>query len=113
MKLKEIRALAQLMESAGLSVIEISEAESRIRLERPAPGRAECAPAQPATQVAKSLPRDEDLALREGAVDFNRIVEVKSPMVGVFYASPSPEAAPYVEIGARVKKGTCSVSSRR
>jgi len=32
-------------------------------------------------------------------------VEVKSPMVGTFYRAPSPEAAPYVEVGTRVGKG--------
>ena len=31
--------------------------------------------------------------------------EIKSPMVGVFYASPSPDAAPFVQVGSKVKKG--------
>ncbi len=31
--------------------------------------------------------------------------EVKSPMVGVFYAAPSPDAQPYVTVGTKVKKG--------
>jgi acetyl-CoA carboxylase biotin carboxyl carrier protein len=35
----------------------------------------------------------------------NNWIEVKSPMVGTFYRSPSPEAAPYVEVGTRVSKG--------
>ncbi len=31
--------------------------------------------------------------------------EIKSPMVGVFYTSPSPDAEPYVTVGSKVKKG--------
>ena len=38
-------------------------------------------------------------------VDFNRAREIKSPIVGVFYAAASPDAKPFVEIGSRVKKG--------
>jgi len=38
-------------------------------------------------------------------VDFNRITEVKSPIVGVFYAAPSPDVEPFVTIGSKVKKG--------
>jgi len=38
-------------------------------------------------------------------VDFNNLVEVQSPMVGVFYAASAPDAAPYVTVGSKVKKG--------
>ena len=38
-------------------------------------------------------------------IDFNQFKEVKSPMVGVFYAALSPDAAPFVKVGDRVKKG--------
>ena len=38
-------------------------------------------------------------------MDFNRVHEIRSPMVGVFYAAPSPQEEPFVSIGARVKKG--------
>ncbi len=38
-------------------------------------------------------------------VDFNHVTEVKSPMVGVFYAAPSPDAEPFVQVGSKVKKG--------
>ena len=44
-------------------------------------------------------------AAEETNVDFNRTREIKSPMVGVFYAAPSPDAKPFVEVGSKVKKG--------
>ena len=104
MNLKEIRALAQIMGSAGLSVLEISEADVRIRMEKAATGRADCAPQQALSEAQPRPDRDETPA-QEGAVDFNRITEIKSPMVGVFYAAVTPDSAPFVTIGSRVKKG--------
>ncbi|MEN6470216.1 MAG: acetyl-CoA carboxylase biotin carboxyl carrier protein [Clostridiaceae bacterium] len=101
MDIKEIRALAQLMERANLSVLELNEADKKIRMERTV-----SAPILPFTaqEISAPAPRD-DRAQPEGAVDFNRITEVISPMVGVFYAAPSPDASPYVQIGSKVKKG--------
>lgn len=47
--------------------------------------------------------------------DFNALIEVTSPFVGVFYSSPSPESPPYVTIGTEVKKGDvlCIVESMK
>ena len=38
-------------------------------------------------------------------MDFNRAREIKSPMVGVFYSAPAPDAKPFVEVGSKVKTG--------
>ena len=43
--------------------------------------------------------KDDLVAEPEGNV-------IKSPMIGTFYSKPSPDSAPYVEVGAQVKKGT-------
>ena len=37
--------------------------------------------------------------------DYNKYRDIKSPMVGIFYAAPSPEAEPFVKVGSKVKKG--------
>ncbi len=99
MNIKQIRELAQIVRENDLSALEISENDSHIRIEctrREAAAQAAPAPAveAPATVVREAA-----------AVDFNRVREIKSPMVGVFYASPSPEAKPFVEVGSKVKKG--------
>ena len=60
------------------------------------------APAPATVQVSEA---PAPVIREEAAVDFNRVHEIKSPMVGVFYASPSPDAKPFVEIGSKVKKG--------
>jgi acetyl-CoA carboxylase biotin carboxyl carrier protein len=106
MNVKEIRALAQIMESSGLSVLELSEPDIKIHMERTVSAYpALTAESQTAVQPTPIAIYGGETKLAEGAVDFNRITEVKSPMVGVFYTSPSPDASPFVEVGSKVKKG--------
>lgn len=104
MDIKTIRQLTQLFEQSTLSALEVCEGDTKIRMERG--GLLQSAPqpasAQPPIPVQALAPLVES---RETAVDFNRLTEVKAPMVGVFYAAPSPDAAPYVRRGDRVKKG--------
>ena len=65
-----------------------------------APATAAPAPVAAPVETVPAAPAHE-----ETNVDFNRAREIKSPMVGVFYAAPSPDAKPFVEVGSRVKKG--------
>lgn len=55
-------------------------------------------PAAPAAPTAPAAPAAEAAPVAEGK-------EIKSPMVGVFYAAASPDSAPYVQVGQAVKKG--------
>ena len=107
MNIRQLRSLAALMDKAGLSVLEITEADQTIRMEKAAPQSAPApltpppqAVATPAAAAPQGAPAGPD-----GAVDFNAITEIRSPMVGIFYTSPSPDAAPFVERGSKVKKG--------
>lgn len=104
MNVKQIRELAQIVRENGLSALEVSENESRIRIEcekkENAAAVAACAPEDvPVTTPVISIPREE------APVDFNRAREIKSPMVGVFYSAPAPDAKPFVEVGSKVKTG--------
>lgn len=113
MNLEEIRTLAEIMSQNGLTAIEITEGETNIRLEKeqplpaPAPMCISAAPAAvPAAPAAAAAPAQEAApAPAAPSGDFSSLQEVKSPMVGVFYDSPSPEADPYVKVGDKVKKG--------
>jgi len=60
-----------------------------------APGGSPGAGAAPAAAAAPAAP----------AAPPSNLVEIKSPMVGTFYASPEPGAAPYVKVGSRVSQG--------
>lgn len=99
MNIKQIRELAQIVRENGLSALEISENDSHIRIER-AQREVVVEPATAPVVEAPAVIREE-----AAGVDFNRVREIKSPMVGVFYASPAPDAAPFVQVGSKVKKG--------
>lgn len=94
MKESDIRKYAGLMWELGLTGLEITEDNKVVRLER---NVAESA-AEPA---AVSLPAEE-MPAEELSADY---ISVKSPMVGVFYASPAENAEPFVSLGDRVEKG--------
>lgn len=109
MNLRQIRELVRLLESSSLSVLEIEEADLRVRLEKgQTAGLAQPVPAAlpqaaPSALPAQAAPAPAPVA--DGTVDFNRLKEVKSPLVGIFYAAPSPGAEPFAGVGSRVKKG--------
>ena len=93
MKEYEFRKYANLMSELGGTGLEVTENDRVVRLERnPAPQTT--APVQ--TVQVGDVPQsaaNEDL------------IEISSPMVGVFYAAPAEDADPYVQVGDRVKKG--------
>ena len=109
MDVKEIQELAKLMEERRLSSLEIVDGEFRLRLNRePAntpvvpcetrPAGAGAATASLPVPVAETIDGD-------AVADFNELTELKSPMVGTVYLSPSPGEKPFVQVGDRVKKG--------
>ena len=95
-----IRSLANILRDAGLTEIEIVEADSRIRVVRaPAPATAVHAAAVPA-QVAAVVPSPAPVA-EEGPP----AGAVPSPMVGIAFLSPEPGSAPFVTVGQAVAAG--------
>ena len=102
--LSELRKLAELMEQKDLYEVEIEDEGKRVHVVRGAP-RAAAAPAAlvhaPAPAIASAGP-----ASVPAAAPPSRGVEITSPMVGSFYRSPGPDAAPFVEVGDRINKST-------
>ena len=102
MDLQKIEALVRLFESSALGVMDVSEGDFSLSLKRacdppPAPGAVPMPGAAPAPAPAP-IPAAAPAQAESGRV-------VKSPLAGVFYAAPSPDAAPFVQAGDRVKKG--------
>ncbi|MGW8115614.1 acetyl-CoA carboxylase biotin carboxyl carrier protein [Caproicibacterium sp. NSD3] len=98
MKLEEIRSLSRLMQETGLSVLDLKENGTHLRLER---AFSEKAPL-PATS-AQPQEKAEKSALKISPAPEG--TPLKAPMVGVFYNAPSPDAKPFVSVGDFVKKG--------
>ena len=86
MKDTDIRRYAELMKELGLTGLEMTEGDSRVRLERSVPA--------PAGETVYTVPETAP-AVRSDAENKDYI-SVKSPIVGVFYAAPAEKAESYV-----------------
>ncbi len=100
-----IRALAQLLDETGLGEIEIAERDSRIRVARPAPAARIAAPATPAAALAPASSLPAVAAPEAPAPIAEHPGALKSPMVGVAWLRPDPNARPFVQPGERVAEG--------
>ncbi len=107
MDIRKVKKLIELLEESGIDELEIHEGEESVRISRhsqqaampqqyyqapPAPVAAPAAPVA-AAPVAEAAPAEPAGHL------------VRSPMVGTFYRSPSPETPSFVEVGQSVKVG--------
>ena len=105
MKISDIKALAELVRKNNLSALDLSEGELHIRIENaPAPQSAP-APEAAAPQEAAPVPAPAPAPAVDNGPDFGAARMIVSPMVGVFYASPSPDDPPFVKVGQKVHKG--------
>lgn len=93
-----LRNLISLMEETGLNEIEMKEGESTVRLSK---GSNTVVAATQAIQAAAPVTANVETA--PVAADDSSLF--RAPMVGTFYASPSPDADVYVKIGDSVRKG--------
>ena len=109
MDLRKLKTLIDLVSESNVSELEITEAEGKVRIVKSA-GVAVAAPvvmAAPvsAAPVAMAAPAAALAAEVPAAAAAPAGHTVKSPMVGTFYRSSSPGAAPFVQIGSVVKEG--------
>jgi acetyl-CoA carboxylase biotin carboxyl carrier protein len=112
--LRYVKKLVEMLDESTVDSIEISSDKGmKIRIAKtptfrggvampvsaaPAAAPAAAAPASAAVAAAPTAPAAEAAPARQ-------LLEIKSPMVGTFYARPEPTAAPYVSTGTRVGTG--------
>jgi acetyl-CoA carboxylase biotin carboxyl carrier protein len=107
MDIRKVKKLIELLEESGISELEISEGEESVRISRhPRVGMQVAAP-QPAPIVQAAPAATPAMAATSAGERAPRNDEhtVTSPMVGTYYASASPGAKPFVEIGSEIKVG--------
>jgi acetyl-CoA carboxylase biotin carboxyl carrier protein len=104
--LKEIRTLIDLMKKNGLSVFKMEREGFKITLKTSGADSASPIIVSPA-HSALTAPQRQAGATNEGvAPDTSHLKEIKSPMVGTFYAASSPDATPYVAAGQDITPDT-------
>ena len=90
MTTQELNALLSCFEGSSLTRLKLSTQEFTIELERGTPAAPAATAASPLSASAPEVPAGET---------------VTAPMVGTFYAAPTPDQPPFVQVGDRVKKG--------
>ncbi|MCV0413425.1 MAG: acetyl-CoA carboxylase biotin carboxyl carrier protein [Brevundimonas sp.] len=102
-----VRQLADILNDTDLTEVEVERGDLKIKVKREvtvAAAPVHYAPAA-AAPVAPPAPVAPAMASDPAAIVARAGEEVKSPMVGTAYLQPSPEAAPFVQPGDKVKKG--------
>lgn len=107
MDIRKVKKLIELLEESGVAEIEIKEGEESVRISRATAPMA----ATPMQYAAAPAPAAVAPAASEAAAEVPSAAaevsghQVKSPMVGTFYRSPSPGAKSFAEVGDQVKVG--------
>ncbi len=111
MDLRKIKKLIELVETSGISELEVKSGDEAIRIARPLVGsvathsgaRGAWVPALPAGTVT------------EQATVLSVDNVVRAPMAGTFYKAPEPGAEPFVKVGQRVEVGdvVCIIESMK
>lgn len=117
MDFKDIKELIMTIDQTSINEVEIKEDDFKIRISKekqivvqtsqvaPAPNFIQEAPQ---TQAAPAVSQSADVSAstddKNAAEDENMFI-VKSPIVGTFYSSPSPDSENYVAVGSKVKSG--------
>ena len=105
MDAKELRDLIELFSRSNVTSMELDREGFRLRLMKEAllVESATAAPLRAAVPVESTAVQPPAAAPQPAGEP--GLADLRSPIVGTFYRSPSPDAAPFVEIGSRVRKG--------
>lgn len=109
MDLRKLKTLIDLVAESGISELEVTEGDGKVRIVKQPPQVVAAPMAMPQMQAmpvagapAAAAPAP---AAAEAAPQLPAGHIVTSPMVGTFYRAPSPGAAPFVNVGDTVKEG--------
>jgi acetyl-CoA carboxylase biotin carboxyl carrier protein len=110
MDLRKLKKLIDLVQESGISELEITEGEEKVRIHSGRLGQNTATlPARQPTSSEYLLEEDDiEVKPNTGKVENTEELDgfvVKSPMVGIFYRSASPGGTPFVELGTSVNAG--------
>jgi acetyl-CoA carboxylase biotin carboxyl carrier protein len=118
MRPKQIKELVRIVEDSNIGELEVTKWwGNKVRICKTSTNNIQMVPQQPITAPApvsteptdvsqtEAVPTESAAEVFHAPSATNNLVEIKSPMVGTFYRAPSPDAAPYVEIGDAISPG--------
>ena len=104
MDLRKVKKLIELLEESGLSEIEITEGDDKVRITK---GGKQV----PQTNIVETIQESETLTPNENIDEHAKsknnaeFHEVKAPMIGTYYQSPEPDAEAFVKVGDPIRDG--------
>ena len=101
---KDIEELIAIMDQSNLSEIEIADGNTKIVLRKSAPVLPAAPLPAPSTYAYQPQLAATPNEVPVNTVSCDNLHVIKSPMVGTFYSSPSPDSDPFVQVGSRVEK---------
>lgn len=122
MELKEIKELIKLVSEAGVSEVEVERGDFKLAIKKteektvvvqqsqpayvpPAPvAAAPVAPVAP-PPAAPAVQTERMESVSSAPASNTNFITIKSPMIGTFYKSPSPDKPPFVQVGDEIKPG--------
>ena len=109
MDFKKIKKLVSLVETSDISSLSVEEDNLKVEIKReinaPTPVIQQTVAAPQAPVAAAPVAVDSPAAAPEKPSTDANLTEIKSPMVGTFYASPNPESPPFVTPGKTINEG--------
>jgi len=98
MEIEDLKELIDLLRETDITELQLEKDGTKVRIKR----ERMLSPMEIQVQRFSSL---QEKVTPQTAEEETRLITITSPIVGTFYRAPSPEAAPFVELGSRVKKG--------
>lgn len=117
MDLSQIQSLIRFVSKSGASEVELETKDFKIIIKTPSAnqetviqqvpvgGVMQAAPAPAAAASAPAAPAPVATESKPVASEEDKYITIKSPMIGTFYRSPSPDKPPYLNVGDSVKTG--------
>ena len=111
MNVKEIKQIMQLVNEYSIAELEIEREGSKLSLKKYSDRSRLVQPSEPIQAISHSpihLPPSSSTVVskppkKEEEIESDNTIPIFSPMVGTFYASPSPESASFVSVGSKIK----------
>ena len=107
MDLRKLKKLIDLVEESGITELEVTEGEEKVRIVKNTVIAAPQTYMIPASNLSGELPapREKSTVFDDDLEEESEGETIKSPMVGTFYRAASPDAEPFIEVGSTVKVG--------
>ena len=97
MDLRKLKKLIDLVEASGISELELTEGEEKVKISR-----------NSGLSLQPQLVQSQPQSIKAEEIETPPAIDgdiISSPMVGSFYRAASPDSSPFVEIGSTIKKG--------